>query len=228
MKKMFILLILAVTTSLYAEDITRKLNVIGHGKIDIEPNAIVVNTGVDSGNQVIALALDENSKIVNSIIKGLTEIGIAKESIKTTNYNVRYHVPYSKIGKDREEYRVSNSISVTVNDLDQIDSVLDSLVKHGANKIQDLRFIIKNRDIYRNELTKMALKDARSKADFIASEEGMKIVGIVSISENSGYYLTANNDYSALRETYSGNPGLSPGTQNLSLSFSVIYELEPI
>ncbi len=52
-KRLTFVIILFITANLYSENIIRKINVLGYGKIDVIPDAIVINTGVDSGNQII-------------------------------------------------------------------------------------------------------------------------------------------------------------------------------
>lgn len=218
------LFILLLSTYTFGEGVVRTISVTGSGKLTVKPDTVVINTGVNSGNPVIAVALNENNKLMNAIFKGLNELGISEDDIKTSNYDVRYYQPYKKTTNEVAEYKVSNSIRINIKNLELIDIALNTLIELGANKIDGINFTFRNKEQYNNKLTVMALKDARDKAEFLAKQENMKIVGIVSITEEGSRDFYSDYSPRILKEN---NAGISAGSQTISTSYNIVYQIEP-
>lgn len=219
------LFILLLSTYTFGEGVVRTISVTGSGQLSVKPDTVVINTGVNSGNPVIAVALDENNKLMNAIFKGLNELGISEDDIKTSNYNVRYHQPYKKNSTEVAEYKVSNSIKINIKNLELIDIALNTLIELGANKIDGINFTFRNKEQYKNKLTVMALRDAREKAEFLAKQENMKITGIVSITEEGSRDFSSNYNLGILKAE--NNAGISAGSQTISTSYNIVYQIEP-
>lgn len=222
--------ILLFTFTLFASLIfseTKTITVKGTGTISIKPDTVVISTGVDSGHPDIGVALEENNKIMSKIFKGLNDLGINKDQIKTSNYHVYLYKPYNRDNNEIEEYRVSNTIIINIKDLEIVDTVLDKLINLGANKIDGIRFTAQDREAYKKELMTQAVKDARTKAEFLAELENMKIVEVVSIIED-GVTIPAPEPL-RLRmaaEMDSFAPPISEGSETISTSYSITYRIE--
>lgn len=221
-----LLVILTLSCSLLFSN-TKTITVRGTGSLTIKPDTVVINTGVDSADPDIGVALDENSKIMNKVFKGLNELGINNEQIKTSNYHVYLYKPYNRDSNEVEEYRVSNSIIIHIKDVEIVDTVLDKLINLGANKIDGIRFTSQDREVYKKELMTMAVKDARAKAEFLAELENMKVVEVVNILEegaNSGgpEPLRLN----MVMEAKSVAPPILEGNETITASYSITYLIE--
>lgn len=227
MKKIAILFLVTLSLAAFSQnsqDVTRTISVTGRGELTVKPDTVIINTGVDSSNQILAEALKENNRVMNKIFRELNRHGIGEEDIKTSFYNVNFHTPYKKNSNEIEEYRVSNSVEVKVNNIHSLDRVIDSLIKAGANRINGINFTFRDVDKYKNDLSAAALKNAREKADFLAKEEGMVITGVISISEEQ-----LNNSPGAFRAKLmaaDSGAALAPGNHTLSISYNVVYQME--
>lgn len=222
MLKKILITVLFTLWSIGARDITRTVAVTGYGEIKIKPDTVVIATGVDSGDPVIGLALESNSSTMDAIFQGLADIGVTRESIETSNYNVYLHRPYNST-EEEEEYRVSNSISIKIKNLDLVDVIIDLLISLGANKINGVYFTFEDHEGFTMELQKLAMKDAEAKAKHLAELSGMKLGRVVSISENAGD-KAGNMAYIMATPMKSSN--IESGMETIKLSYSVVYELE--
>ena len=83
-------------------------------------------------------------------------------------------------------YTVSNSVTVTVRDLAQLGPVLDAVVSSGVNQMNGLSFSIAEPEPLRNEARKMAVAEARTRAELYAQAAGVSLGRILSISEAGG------------------------------------------
>lgn len=227
-RTLLILLLLATLLPVFAagnSETIRTISVTGTGSITLIPNSVVVNTGIDNIDSDIGLALDANSTIMAGILEMLVSFGIKEENIQTSNYNVRYYKPYSKDQDLEEVYKVSNTIKITIDELDKLSDVLNSLIIKGANKINGVTFSVKDRDKYNDQLSLLALEDARSKVKLLADAEHMKIISVLSISE-SGVQIPATLLQLNRGSLAEGNIPMASGSENLSRSYNVTYQIE--
>ena len=165
------------------------ISVSGTGIIKTEPNQAKVYLGVETQSGNVTEALEENSLKMQSIIKAIKKLGIPKDSIETTYFSVYPIRDYEKSGEDIIGYRASNEITVELQDLDKIGAVIEEAMNAGANKVRRIEFGLtedKRREL-KNEALKEACKDARTKADAIASGLGLKITRIATARESGTY-----------------------------------------
>jgi len=165
------------------------ISVSGTGIIKTEPNQAKVYLGVETQSRNVTEALEENSLKMQSIIKAIKKLGISKDSIETTYFSVYPIRDYEKSGEDIIGYRASNEITVELHDLDKIGAVIEEAMNAGANKVRRIEFGLtedKKREV-KNEALKEACKDARTKADTIASGLGLKITRIATARESGTY-----------------------------------------
>ncbi|MCW7073013.1 MAG: SIMPL domain-containing protein [Methanophagales archaeon] len=165
------------------------ISVSGTGIIKTEPNQAKVYLGVETQSGNVTEALEENSLKMQSIIKAIKKLGIPKGSIETTYFSVYPIRDYEKSGEDIIGYRASNEITVELHDLDKIGTVIEEAMNAGANKVRRIEFGLtedKKREV-KNEALKEACKDARTKADAIASGLGLKITRIATARESGTY-----------------------------------------
>ena len=165
------------------------ISVSGTGIIKTEPNQAKVYLGVETQSRNVTEALEENSLKMQSIIKAIKKLGIPKDSIETTYFSVYPIRDYEKSGEDIIGYRVSNEITVELQDLDKIGAVIEEAMNAGANKVRRIEFGLtedKRREL-KNEALKEACKDARTKADAIASGLGLRITRIATAKESGTY-----------------------------------------
>lgn len=228
MKKIITLSIFILfVNTLYANEILRTISVIGTGEMTIKPDTVVISTGVDTGNPDIGLALEQNNITMAGIFEGLADLGINEEKIETSNYNVYLYTPYNEDEKKLEEYRVSNSITINIKNMELVDTVIDTLITLGANKINGVYFTFENAKEYQIGLRTKAMENARSKAEFLATLENMKIHSVLSITEQGASNSNLNRNYAYEMSTTRSKSGITSGMESISVNYNVIYQIEP-
>jgi uncharacterized protein YggE len=126
-------------------------------------------------------------------------------------------------------YTVTNEVSVRQYDLAKLGKVLDTLVAAGANEINGPRFAIDKPDPVMDEARKVAMKKARTRADLYASAAGLRVVRIVSISEEGGYSPQPRMvNFTMARADAGDEPTpVASGEVSVSVTLNVIFELAP-
>ena len=82
-------------------------------------------------------------------------------------------------------YEASNTITVIIDNLNLVGKVIDTALSHGANNVNSLSFGLRDKKALQNEALRLATRDARTKAEIVASELGKVILGVKSVSINS-------------------------------------------
>jgi uncharacterized protein YggE len=80
-------------------------------------------------------------------------------------------------------YVASNIVRVTLEDLGQIGTVIDTATAAGANRVQALRFTLKDEAAARAEALKQAAVQARAEARTLAAALDLDVVRVLSVSE---------------------------------------------
>jgi len=208
----------------------RTITVVGEGVVNIEPNVARTNIGVEVVRPTVEEAAAENSQIVDRLLATLTELGIPGNDIQTSGFNVyaeRYGAG-TPSSEDEVQYRVSNTVTVIIRDLDKVGEVLDASIKAGANNIFGVEFLLDDATTVRSEARKVAVENARATAEELAALNGVQVGKIVSISEvvggAGGFYNNSISNYQIGMGGAERTP-IQPGQLRLTMQLQITYEL---
>ena len=207
----------------------RTLSASGNGEIKVTPDIAKISAGVMTENRDVRVAQTENAKIMDSLIKSLTDSGIAREDIQTSGYSI-YPVydDTSPFGQKIRYYQVVNSVQITIRDLSRAGEIIDLAVASGANQVQSISFMLseeKERALRAEALT-LAVKNARADADTVALATGTTISGVQSITVGSVYTpIVYDNRYVSSGEMKAATvpTPIEPGRISITAQVSITY-----
>ncbi len=156
----------------------------GQGKVTVVPDMATVSLGVTTERPTAKAAREAAAEQMTKIVAALKALGIGDEDIATSNVslNPTYDYPANAQPTIRG-YQLQNTVTVTVNNIDQVSDVIDNSVQAGANTVNGVSFDVKDRAAAEAKAREAAVKDARAKADTIASGLGVSITGVASVAE---------------------------------------------
>jgi hypothetical protein len=208
---------------------TRTLTVTGTGKAALTPDMAYVTIGVQTENASISEAMATNKTQTQKVIDVIKAQGVDAKDIQTTNFNV---YPMQKTGPNGETtgttYQVSNSVYVTVRDLNKLGGLLDAVVQNGANTISGIQFDVSDKTTALSSARKDAVKNASDLATELAGAAGVKLGQIVSIT------VSSNSSPIPMYSAYGMGGGMaasadvpvSAGQMILSEDVTIVYELQ--
>lgn len=170
-----------------AEEHVPTLSVNGEGIVEATPDRATISIGVVTQDRDASRAQSENARAAQGIVTSIAGLGVDRRNIHTSDYNFR--PSYRQEDGRRNEingYVVSNTVIVTVDNLDLIGKIIDAALANGANNINSLDFGFKNKKELQDRALSAAIKDARRKADLAAEELGVRIVGVQSVNIDAG------------------------------------------
>lgn len=159
----------AYRTSVREPKSKNMISVRGTGRVEAKPDTAVLQLAVVTVNKDVTAAQQENKRRVNQLIRALQSIGIGEQQIETISYTVFPQYDYSA-GTDPvlKGYEVTNTISITTQNLDEIGLIYDTAFSNGANRADSVQFSLSNQEKWINEALNLAAKQALDKAAAIA------------------------------------------------------------
>lgn len=205
----------------------RSMSVSGTGRVTVVPDIASINIGVRSEAEAVTDALDSNTAQANAISEALQELGVAEDDIQTSNFNVYPSDRYDPMTGQVEGryFVVENTVNVTVRELSSLGEVLTAVVEAGANNIYGINFDVEDRDAAIAEARKLAIEDAKSKAQAIAEETGVELGEIINISVYSGSTPTIYYDAKGGAYSEAAVP-IAAGTLSITMEANLKYAIQ--
>ncbi len=204
----------------------------GTGNVIGTPDRAQVTFSVQTENPDVKIAQQDNAVRMANVINALVAIGIPRDALKTTGYNIYpVYEDYSKSVIDQKirTYQVTNTLTVTLHDVNLTGDVIDVAVANGINRASSIQFLLSDEQsqVLRTEALKKAVSRARADADTVAGALGTSIIGVQSADISGGYspVLFENYQYAAgdaLMKTATPTP-IQPGDITVSAQVSVTY-----
>ena len=203
------------------------LNVGGHGEVRQRPDPAVVTAGVISQADTAGAALAANTSAMQSVMKTLKDAGVADKDIQTSNFAVqpRYDCNEGQHPKFLG-YDVQNTVTVSLRDLGKLGAVLDRLVKSGANQINGISFDLADPAAALDEARKLAVADAKRKADIYAVAGGLTLGPVVSLVEGGRSQPPVPMRASMAKAGYSADVPVAAGEQIVAVDITMSWSLK--
>lgn len=190
-KKVVILLTMSclLAAPAFASEAAKTLiQVTGNSQKEVAPDVARITFSINSVNDNLEKAKNENTQITNRVFANLNDQGISNEQVKTNTYQVE---PIYNYEKDRlpklKGYRVTNSLEIRTS-IEKVGILVNELTSAGANEINSIRFETSNEADSKDEALKAAVEDALRKAKVIAATLNKKVANITLVNESGIYY----------------------------------------
>jgi hypothetical protein len=204
----------------------------GTGNVIGTPDRAQVTFSVQTENPDVKIAQQDNAVRMANVINALVAIGIPRDALKTTGYNIYpMYEDYSKSVIDQKirTYQVTNTLTVTLHDVNRTGDVIDVAVANGINQASSIQFLLSDEQsqVLRTEALKKAVSRARADADTVAGALGTSIIGVQSADISGGYspVLFENYQYAggdAMMKSATPTP-IQPGDITVSAQVSITY-----
>lgn len=226
-----LLIMMLLCTTTFAEEIHPPIiSVSGEGVVEASPDRATISVGVVTRDKNPSAVQAANAKAATSIINSIVALGIERKNISTGNYN--FNPTYKHFDDGRNEingYEATNSVIIIVDDLNLVGKIIDTALSHGANRVDSLNFGLRDKTAYQDEALRLAILDARHKADIAAAALGKSITGVYSVSINSSYIETPRNykmaRNAAMEDAAAFETPIESGTLHCSASVNIEFEI---
>ena len=160
----------------------------GIGTVSGEPDIAVVSLGVEALRDTVAEARDDAARALAAVVEELRKAGVAEEDIRTARFSINPRYQYVRDGEQQLlGFQVTNTLNVTLRDLDATGDVVDRAVTAGGDliRVQSVDFRIEDTAALEEEARVLAIQNAIEKADLYAEQLAVVRGPLVSISESA-------------------------------------------
>jgi uncharacterized protein YggE len=230
MKKAILILALVFMANSYSQEqkLVPMINVSGEGKVKIAPDQASISISIETKGTKSEEVKRENDKKMDGILKFIKKSNIATEDFQTQRISLNPNYDYEK---KKYTYIATQSVQILLKDLSKYDVLMEGLVNEGINRIDNVEFKSSKLVQLQSDARKLAMKDAKAKAEDFVSVLGQKVGKAILISDNSQIYIPQPRMYamksmsmdkaeSAPRET------LAIGEIEITANVSVSFVLE--
>jgi uncharacterized protein len=225
------LMLLAVAPA-FSEDakLTRTISISGHGEVSAVPDHAVINIGVISSAPTAREALDANTKAMSELMALLKKAGIEAKDLQTSNFSVgpRYSYDNNNSGQPPKivGYDVNNMLMVNVRKVAELGELLDVAVSSGSNLINGITFSVAKPEAMLDEARKIAVADARRKAEIYASAGGFALGEVLTVTEGTAVGPQPPVFYGRAAKAEAADVPIAQGEQSLSVDVNITYAIK--
>jgi uncharacterized protein YggE len=188
MKKVILILALVFMANSFAQEHKQvpMINVSGEGKVKVAPDQALISISIETKGTKAEEVKRENDKKMDAILKFIKKSNIAAEDFQTERISLNPNYDYEK---KKYNYIATQSVQILLKDLSKYDTLMEGLVNEGINRIDNVEFKSSKMLQLQSDARKLAIKDAKAKAEDFVSVLGQKVGKAILISDNSQSYI---------------------------------------
>src|SRR3989344_827180 len=220
---------------------TNTISFSGEGKIFAVPDIAAISFSIVTEATTSKEVQNQNSEKSKKVVEFLKNQNIEDKDIKTTGYSIypQYSYPrplslgaesvtspeYYPSNPKIAGYQVNQSFEVKVRDLEKISAVLDGLVTAGANQVNNLGFKVDNEEEPKEQARKLAIKNAKEKANKLKKQLDIHLGKIVNYNEGGYYPVYFKTEVLDNRGEDASGPSVPTGENEIVVNVTITYQI---
>ena len=212
--------------------------VTGQGTIEIPADVAQISIGVESREETVAEARKKAAEAMERVLNAIKDNGVSEDDIVTTNFNIYPQTVWVEVsdslGRHTEPritgYTVSNTVQITVRDIDDLSPVVDTAATAGGDlvRIHSIQFTVDDTSAYAEHIRQIAAADALAKADVYARALGVTLGPLIYLTEHGSSVPMATAypqaEMAAMDGVFKSSP-ISSGDVNLTVSIQAVFAI---
>jgi len=155
----------------------------GEGVVKRAPDRAWVSIAAESRARTAQEAQRLNTDAMTAVNERIKAAGIPADAIQTTGYNLQPEFDYVNGKQTLRAYVARNQVQVRVDALAKTGEVIAAAVATGATNVSGVRFDLKDRESIEREALRVAVQDARQRANSAAAGAGVTIDRVIRVEE---------------------------------------------
>ena len=229
--KTIALILLTFTTMLTKAQETQKfipmINVSGEGKVNVTPDQACIQVSIETKGKIAADIKKINDQKMEAVLNSIKKLNIDPKDFQTKRVTLNPQYDYET---KKHSYNASQGIQILLKDLSKYDALMEAMVNAGVNQINSVEFKSSKLAIFQSEARKLAMKEAKLKAEDYVQVLGQKIGKAITISDNvQAYYpqpIYAQMKSSDMESDSAPRQTLAVGEIVITANVSVSFMLE--
>lgn len=212
---------------------TPTLTVSDTGMVSHAPDTVFVTFGLETAGKSVTEAQKRNSSIMSKVMERLRDLQIDKERIQTSSFTVspHYRQPSNRptdvppASPEIIGYVIGNMVTVEIRTLDKVGTVIEEVLKAGANTFHGLHWDLRDEQTVRLSALKQAAEKARQKAAVLSEALHVRLVRVLSVNEGGHMVRPAVVMARMAMEGSAGDAPISSGELKVEATVTLVYEI---
>ena len=128
-------------------------------------------------------AQSQNAKAMSAVQARVASAGVPKDAVRTLGYNIQQEFDFTNGRRVPRGYVARNALEIRVDALESLGELLDAVIQAGATSISGIRFDLRDRAGAEREALRLAVVDARARAEVAAAAVGRSIDRVLRIDD---------------------------------------------
>ena len=153
----------------------------GSALVSVSANMAELSLQLQAVNRNGAVAKEDVDSRVNDFIRALKRIGIDKADVIAPTLRLSPGYEYINQKQRFTGFRAVRSVTVTLNNLEQLNELMDTALDSGIDQIGQLQLKVRDEQQYQQQAREQAIEDSKQKAQTLAEAYGAKLGPIVQV-----------------------------------------------
>lgn len=162
----------------------------GVAKVTAKPDWVIMSLSVEGEAKIYLEAVDKVNEKISKLTHNLGLVGLEKESVKTTRYNVipKYNFYNDRKGiaqRDFKGYLCKHNVDIEFDyDSEMVGKVLGAVESGFANPQLNISFTLKDKDALGDMLLEKVTKNAKRRAEIVCKAADVKLGKLLNVNYN--------------------------------------------
>jgi hypothetical protein len=204
-----------------------RVTVTGTGRVERAADVARATFVIEGSRPSAAEARAVAARVATDVLEALARAGIPATDTRTAGIDVSPEWEHDGTRAIRKGFTVTNRIAVVIRDLELVGAVLDAGLEAGATGLDAVAFQLADTTPDAAEARRLAVADARARAETIAAAAGATLGSLVAIAEGTQAMPLGRPELrlAALSDaSFSPTPVL-PGTIEVTVSVTAEWAL---
>ncbi|BHH82801.1 SIMPL domain-containing protein [Desulforhopalus sp. 52FAK] len=203
------------------------VQVFGVAEKEVSPDEIRWNLAVRTEGATAREVSDKHITEVSDTLNLLYELGQNKDSVTTTNMQLKEHWVYTNNNRQKQGYFAITSIRFTSDDFTTYVAYWTRLAELNNVSVSGVSFAVSNRSEIEDDVKVLAIAEAKKKAQRFVKALDAELGSPLQIEElGDGNVFSQRPVRAALMESDGGGQPVSPGKQVIQAQVKVVFSLQ--
>ena len=182
-------LVCCVTFALPVAADTAYIDVSGQGEIKAWPDYLTLSVELSDTQQELSKAKDSVDEAFATLSRVARRLDVDQDDIESILINNYPQYSYDRDGKRQfEGHRVVRPVTINLRNLKNYGELLEAVMVDERFRVTSTGLRFNEPEEHRSKARRLALLNARTKAEEMAGTLGQKITGVLWIQENGGSF----------------------------------------
>ncbi|MGE3512345.1 MAG: SIMPL domain-containing protein [Vicinamibacterales bacterium] len=159
--------------------------IVTHGEATVRraPDQAFVTAAIESRARTPRDAQRQNAAAMTTLLDQVLAAGISRDDVRTLGYSIHQDVDVVDGRRVPRDFVARNAVEVRVDAIERTGEIIDTLAKGGATAVDRVRFDLKERAAVERDALRLAVLDARARAEAAAAGAGRTVGRVLRVED---------------------------------------------